>query len=240
MNDSPRAVQCDGSPTVPAPVCIELHDVCPATWPLCLRALAMLDALGPLPLSLLIVPDYHRRGRASADAAFVRAIDRRLARGDEAVLHGLAHLDEGPRARGAREWFARRVRTLSEGEFAALDAAEATRRIEAGRAELARAGWPVRGFVPPAWLASAGTRAALAQADFDYVALRDGFHTLPGWTFLATTTLSYAAFTRVRRALSRPVLDAILRGAAVDRPLRLALHPVDAAVSRRARTLATR
>jgi predicted deacetylase len=211
-----------------AVLCIEMHDVAPATWPQCARALAMLDALGPLPVSLLIVPDYHRRGRVSEDIAFMHAIDRRLACGDEAVLHGFVHLDMGPPARTVREWLARRVRTLSEGELAALDTDAALACIAAGRAEMQRAGWHARGFVPPAWLASSGTRAALAQLDFGYVALRDALYALPEWTALPTTTLSYAAFTPLRRALSRPVLDLLLRRAPVARPLRLALHPVDA------------
>src|SRR4051794_20306230 len=60
-----------------APVCIELHDVAPATWPECERALAMLDTIGPVPVTLLIVPNYHGRGSIVEDSAFRNAIDKR-------------------------------------------------------------------------------------------------------------------------------------------------------------------
>jgi predicted deacetylase len=211
-----------------APLCIELHDVAPATWPLCSRLLEMVDAVGPMPVSLLVVPDFHRRGRVTQDARFLRAMEARLARGDEIALHGLHHLDEGPVSRTPAEWLRRRVRTLSEGEFAATDATISAERIAIGLAEFVAAGWRVHGFVPPAWLLGNGARRALDGFGFSYVAMREAFFALPQWRAIPTTTLSYAAFSAWRRALSRPVLDVLLRRAAPERPLRLALHPVDA------------
>ncbi|MEP7206636.1 MAG: polysaccharide deacetylase family protein [Casimicrobiaceae bacterium] len=211
-----------------APLCIELHDVAPATWSLCQRILARIDARGLVPVSLLVVPDYHHRGYITRDGAFLRAINQRLARGDEIALHGLHHLDEGPVARSPKEWLQRRVRTLSEGEFAATDARVSAERIARGLAEFVAAGWRGRGFVPPAWLLGAGARAVLDGFGFTYVALRDGLVALPGWTMIETTTLSYAAFSPWRRALSRPALAWQLQRAPLLRPLRLAIHPVDA------------
>ncbi len=211
----------------PAPLCVELHDVAPATWPLCQRILARIDGLAALPVSLLVVPDYHHRGRITGDGAFLRAIDARLARGDELALHGLHHLDEGPVARTPREWLRRRVRTLSEGEFAATDAQVSAERIARGLAECFTAGWRVRGFVPPAWLLGPGARSVLASFGFTYTALRDHLVALPGWQPVRTTTLSYAAFSTWRRALSRPALDLQLRHAPRELPLRLAMHPID-------------
>ena len=75
-------------------LCIAIHDVAPATWPACARLIAVLDAIGAPPATLLVVPDWHRRGAIDADAAFRRAIDARIARGDEIALHGHVHLDE--------------------------------------------------------------------------------------------------------------------------------------------------
>src|SRR5437764_11019004 len=143
------------------PVCIELHDVAPATWPLCARLLAMLDSIGPLPLSLLVVPDYHRLGRITHHARFLRSIDQRIAGGDEVRLHGLTHLDHGPVSRTPAEWFRRRVRTLSEGEFAATDKLVTAERVSRGLAEFVSAGWRAQGFVPPAWLLGAEARAGV-------------------------------------------------------------------------------
>ena len=209
-------------------MCVELHDVAPSTWELCRRILGMVDAIGGVPVSLLVVPDYHHRGRFDADAGFVRAIEARLGRSDEVVLHGYFHLDEGPPPRRLRDWVARRVRTLSEGEFSAIDSAPARDRILRGLGALRSRGWQVPGFVPPAWLLGESARAALTGTPLDYVALRDEIHLLPGWECLPSVTLAYAAFTPLRRRLSRPVLELQSRRALPGRPLRFAMHPVDA------------
>ncbi|MEP6657182.1 MAG: polysaccharide deacetylase family protein [Betaproteobacteria bacterium] len=215
-----------------APLCVELHDVAPLTWGLCARLLAMIDALGPLvgpiPLSLLVVPDYHHRGRITGDPAFLQAIDARITGGDEVALHGYHHLDEGPAPSRPADWFRRRVRTFSEGELAATDDTAAAECIALGRAEFAAAGWSVTGFVPPAWLLGSAARTALSASSFSYTAVRNGFYRLPNWEFIPATMLSYAAFSPWRRVLSKPVLEYQFRRADPARPLRLALHPVDA------------
>ena len=211
-------------------LCVELHDVAPATWPECRRLLDLIDRAHAGPATLLVVPDFHGRGRVDRDPAFVRALAARAAAGDEIALHGYSHADHGPRARSPLEWFRRRVRTLSEGEFAALDAKTAGERLDAGLAMLRGAGFDARGFVPPAWLAGRGARAALrARAGaFAYVALRSSLIDAAGARSVPSSTLSYAAFTATRRLLSRPVLDALARRAASAPLVRLALHPVDA------------
>jgi len=40
---------------------VAVHDVSPATWRECRQLLERLDTAGVRPLTLLIVPDYHRR-----------------------------------------------------------------------------------------------------------------------------------------------------------------------------------
>ena len=102
---------------------IAVHDVSPATWRECREILAMLDDVGASPCSLLVIPHYHYRAPVSRDRAFVRAMQARLSRGDELVLHGFFHIDDAPPPRTPGAWFARRMLTRSEGEFAALDAA---------------------------------------------------------------------------------------------------------------------
>lgn len=211
-----------------SPLCVELHDVAPATWGLCRRLLDLVDGIGKIPVSLLVVPDYHRCGRITDDPTFLHAIDARLTRGDEVALHGYHHLDLGPAPSNPVDWFRRRMRTLSEGELAATDGAATAERIALGRAELVAAGWSVTGFVPPAWLLGSTARAALSAFPFTYTAVRGGFYRLPDWDFMPTVTLSYAAFARWRRALSGPALDYQFGRADPARPLRLALHPVDA------------
>ena len=86
-------------PPEPAAVCIELHDVAPATWPECQAILDMLGAAGATRITLLVVPHFHRGRAIDGDASFARSLDARLARGDELVDRGLGLLVELARDR---------------------------------------------------------------------------------------------------------------------------------------------
>jgi uncharacterized protein len=211
---------------------VAVHDVSPATWRECRQLLERLDAAGVRPLTLLIVPDYHHRAPVGSDSAFVRAMDARLARGDELVLHGLFHLDEAPPPRTARDFVRRRLMTRAEGEFAALTAGDAAARLALGIAVFDACGWPLHGFVPPAWLAGDGARAALAgRVDrFDYVTARRGIHHLPHWHFERTANLCYSPWNAPRRLYSRLAIRRELARAARIPLVRLSLHPQDARV----------
>jgi predicted deacetylase len=188
----------------------------------------MVDAIGPIPLTLLVVPDFHHRGAAVSDKLFVRALDRRVASGDEIALHGYYHIDEcsGPRTPG--DWIRRRVLTQSEGEFAALPRSEAGRRLELGLEMMRRLNWPISGFVAPAWLLGKGARAALSQFDLLYTTTRSRIYRLPQWTATAAPALTYSARSAWRRAMSRAMVETQLRAYQRRPLLRIALHPVDA------------
>jgi uncharacterized protein len=208
-------------------VCVSVHDVAPSTWPLCEKLIAMLDRIGPVPLTLLVVPDYHRRGCIDQHPDFLRHIERRLARGDEVALHGYYHLDEGGPPQRAKDWIERRVLTNREGEFAPLSQPQAHARLDRGCALMQRLGWPVTGFVAPAWLLGEGARFALPRFAFHYTTTRGGIYRLPDWDFAPSPAVSYSARSGWRRALSAGFVTAqaaVLR----HRLLRLALHPVDA------------
>jgi predicted deacetylase len=95
-----------------------------------------------------------------------------------------------------------------------------------------RLGWPLAGFVPPAWLASPGTRAALARCHhrFTYVTVRSGIFHLPDWRFERTANLWYSPDSALRRAISRcAIAHELSRGRDVPL-LRMSLHPQDARV----------
>ena len=53
-------------------VALVLHDVAPSTWPLFEDFVAAVDGLGDIPLTLLVVPDFHRQGRLDSQPAFVK------------------------------------------------------------------------------------------------------------------------------------------------------------------------
>jgi len=217
----------DGTERIAA---IVIHDVAPATWPQCEALLGMVDALGAPPVTLLVVPHFHRGVHARESRAFVDALGARVARGDELALHGYYHADDAPPPRSLREFVARRVLTRSEGEFAAIADAEARERLASGIALFAEQRWPLAGFVPPAWQLNDATRRALdgAAHPFAYVPVRAGIHRLPGWQLEPTANLCYSPDRGWRRAMSRALIGREWRRAGTRRLMRLSLHPLDA------------
>jgi predicted deacetylase len=210
-------------------LCIAIHDVAPATWPACARLIELLDRHGAPPLTLLVVPDYHHRGTIDTDASFRRAIDARLARGDEVALHGYHHLDDAPPPRTPTQWLSRRVLTAGEGEFAALDARAAGERIERGLQQFLRCDWPVRGFVAPAWLLGADARAALLRTSIAWTSTHTRLESLHDGRCMNAPVLATSARSSWRRLASRAWLRHASRLWREVPLLRLALHPCDAA-----------
>ena len=210
-------------------LCIAIHDVAPATMPACERWFALLAELGAPCATLLVVPDYHRHGRVERDLALVRAIDRRLASGDEIALHGYHHVDDGPVPHSPLEWLQRRVLTASEGEFSALTQHEAEQRIGAGLAMFERLHWNVAGFVAPAWLLGDGARAALARTRLRWTSTHGAIESLADARRIAAPAVSASARSAWRRWTSRRWL-ALAKTALRNEPfVRVALHPTDVA-----------
>lgn len=208
---------------------ISLHDVAPSTWPACSFLLRTLDRLGIGPVTLLVVPDYHYHGSVIEEPSFCRAIDRRLQQGDEVALHGFFHLDEGRGPRGPEGWLRRRVLTAGEGEFSALPVAQAHARLEQGLAILHACGWPVYGFIAPAWQLGLEARIALTEFPFTYTTTRTEIWALPSWRRYRATSLVYSVRSQIRRRLSWYWNEAQSERQANAPLLRVSLHPADAA-----------
>lgn len=211
----------------PRALCVSIHDVAPSTWPQCERLLRAIRSEADIPVSLLVVPAYHRHP-ARVGTRFEHTLEYRMARGDELVLHGYTHLDEAPQARGWRDRFTRQVYTRREGEFYALDRAEARRRLELGWNWFAQRGWPLEGFVAPAWLMGEGAWQALDDFPFAYTTTLRRFYLLREETVLPSQSLVYTVGSGWRRHMSRG-WNALLSRALRDNPLlRIGLHPADA------------
>jgi predicted deacetylase len=209
-------------------VCIAIHDVAPATWPQCERLLALLDRVGAPPLTLLVVPDHHHRGRIDRDMRFIRAIDRRCARGDEVALHGYFHIDDAAPPRTALQWIRRRVLTAGEGEFAALPETEAATRIARGAALFEQLGWDLHGFVAPAWLLGTGARAALAASSLSYTSTHTHIESVADDRHIAAPCLTASARSSWRRTTSRAWLALGVGATRATPVVRVGLHPADA------------
>lgn len=202
-----------------------MHDVAPATWPRCARLLEAMAEVAPVPFTLLVVPNYHRLGDRVPDW-YDQTLRTHLARGDEIALHGYAHQDEAPPPRTPRQWWRRRVMTAAEGEFSALDATAARNRLSAGLGWCRHHGWPVEGFVAPAWLLSPGTWQALEDLPFSYTTTASGFHLLHPHHGTDMPAIAYSTRSRARLGLSLAWHG--LRPLPRAPALRLALHPGDA------------
>ena len=212
-------------------LCVSIHDVAPATWADCaLLHKALLEVAPALPLTWLVVPRYH--GSETTAPAMEAALTRLFDAGHELALHGFTHLDSAARRPGLRNRFVRDIYTTGEGEFADIGYDDALRRLDLGLAWFAERGWPVAGFVPPAWLASSGARRAIRQRPFAYTTSLTHFYCLQGGCGTGQAVWSPSLMYSARNAAGRwlsPPLDQALALALSHSPLiRLALHPADA------------
>jgi len=208
---------------------VTIHDVAPATQKRCERLIALVERAGPLPMTLLIVPRYHHQ---PSTPAFERWIETRLRRGDELALHGLTHLDEAAPVGSWIDHVRRHWYTAGEAEFAALGSEAARLRLDAGRRWFARRGWPLRGFVAPAWLLGAGAWSALCAQPLDYTCTLSRLIALPspstsmralrGWSVVFSTRAAW------RRRASLIWTGALVWRYRRARWMRFELHPCDA------------
>lgn len=203
-----------------------LHDVAPHTWPDYQPFVEAVDALGDIPMTWLVVPDFHQRDPLARSSRLQRVLDLRLRRGDELVLHGFYHADDSPAPRSVRDYFMRRIYT-HEGEFYSLDQAAALERLEAGMDVFRQFDWPLAGFVAPAWLMSEGTRQALRRLPLQYTSDPRYLYRLPAFTPIKAPGLVWSARSAWRRGLSKVACDLHAWHLQQAPVIRLGLHPVD-------------
>lgn len=214
----------------PAPpqrwLCVSLHDVAPATWPYCRHVLDAVREVADIPLTLLVVPAYH--GQCSAQPEFESAISAQLAAGHELALHGYFHVDPHVPSHIV-DWVRRRIYTAGEGEFCGLSEDEARERLTLGARWFAANGWPMAGFVAPAWLLGAGAWRALRAWDgLQYTSTLTKLIVLPEAHAIRAPCLTYSVRSAWRRPTSivwNTLLSRVTRGSQV---MRLGLHPNDA------------
>jgi uncharacterized protein len=214
------------SPTDPRLLCVSIHDVAPPTWEDCARLLRTVREVAEIPLTWLVVPCYH--GRTETSPAMEEALGELIVQGHELALHGFTHLDSAPMSAGLRSRFLRSVYTTREGEFAALTRLEARERIRRGLDWFAERGWPVSGFVPPAWLLGDQAWQAVRECGLDYTTTFSHFHLLRQGRSVLSPSLVYAARNRAGRFWSPLAAGAGALLLARAPVIRLSLHPPDA------------
>jgi predicted deacetylase len=208
-------------------LCVSVHDVAPATWGQCRQLARAIREVAPLPLTFLVVPAWHHRCHEREEQVCVDALEVERASGSELALHGYTHLDEGRRPNCMATYFWRHIYTAGEAEFAGLSFRQARQRLAWGREWFARQGWPVEGFVAPAWLMSAGSWRALRRAGLRYTATFSRFYLLQEKRSLFAPSLFYGG-GRLTSRFSQPLDSAAAWGLRQAPLLRLALQPRDA------------
>lgn len=210
-----------------AALVVSIHDVAPATQPRVDEIISELGHHGVGVCSLLVVPNYHRRGSSTEDADFVRWLRDLETKGHEIVIHGYFH--ERPRRNGetAAQKFFTRFYTRDEGEFYDLDYDEAFRRITKARGEFTAAGLTPRGFIAPAWLLGAPGERAAADSELEYTTRLTAIRDLRSGENFPARTLAYSVRSGWRRRASLAWNSLLVRHLA-DAPLaRVSIHPPD-------------
>ncbi|MDX6739478.1 DUF2334 domain-containing protein [Actinocorallia sp. A-T 12471] len=211
-------------PSREARLVVSVHDVAPATAAATATWLTDLEARG-VPASLLVIPGaFGGRPGLGDDPEFARRL-RAVDGAHEIALHGLTHT----RVPGGSPWlqWANTLIARGAGEFCALDPHEATRRLRTGMAIMERAGLAVDGFTPPGWLASPGTRDALARLGFAYWTSQTGIHDLRRRRVLRVPAFSHRPGGTGERTGAALMVRAARALAGAGRSLRIALHPAD-------------
>jgi predicted deacetylase len=188
--------------------------------------LAAVREVAPIPMSLLVVPAWHHRCHDREEQVCFGALEDERIRGCELTLHGYTHLDEGLRPNCMATYFWRHIYTAGEAEFAGLSSVQARQRLAWGLEWFARQGWPVEGFVAPAWLMSAGSWRALRRTRLRYTTTFSRFYLLQERRSLFAPSLFYGDGRLVSR-VSHPLASAAAWSMRNAPLLRLALRPQD-------------
>lgn len=206
---------------------VSIHDVAPSTQGTVARILDELKTLGLRAASLLVVPDYHHKGKATDDAGFVSWLRELQADGHEIVIHGYYH--ERPRRRD-ESWSDKlftRFYTQDEGEFFDLDYEESFARISRARDEFRAANLSPVGFVAPAWLLSSDAERAARDAELQYTTRLSSIVDLHTGKTQGAQSLVYSTRSAWREQISLIWNAALARGAEMRELVRLSLHPDD-------------
>ncbi|MDX6767502.1 MAG: polysaccharide deacetylase family protein [Candidatus Methylacidiphilales bacterium] len=203
---------------------VSLHDFHPGSLDLIGRQVEELAAWGVGQTSILVVPHFHRERTTASDPASLAFLERCASGGHDLVLHGYYHQQAGHEL-ATLFWSA--FYTSGECEFVDLSEGEAKHRIEWGRRLWDERGWPLHGFIAPAWLMPEKHDHLLRRLGFLYTTRLRAFKVLPKALEVASQSLCYSTRSWWRRSASfqwNPVLFSRLRGKPL---LRLSLHPRD-------------
>ncbi|HEX2312382.1 MAG TPA: polysaccharide deacetylase family protein [Thermomonospora sp.] len=206
---------------------VSVHDVAPSTFEPIAEWVAALDERN-VPCTLLVIPGPYGEGPGLAkDPDLVSYLHTAAANGHELSLHGFRHAG----IPGGVPWRQAANRVLARGaaEFCSLTRTQAHALLRQGLEELEGVGMRVTGFTPPGWLASPGTRQALADLDFAYWTSHLAVHDLRTGRARRMPALSHRPGGTGERTGARLMVAGARAFTRTGAPFRIALHPADLA-----------
>ena len=208
-------------------VVVSIHDVSPVTWQRTIGILGDLESLGITRVSLLVIPDHHRRGLVSSNPEFAGWLRGECARGREAVLHGYYHLRDNCGNEGPWKRLVTRSYTAGEGEFFDLEEPAATELLHRGRAALEGCGVTCSGFIAPAWLLGEAAGRAVRAAGFEYTTRIATVNDLLSGKIHRSRSQVWSVRAGWRRACSLAWNAALDRATRQTLLTRIGIHPPD-------------
>ncbi|HEY2370655.1 MAG TPA: polysaccharide deacetylase family protein [Polyangiaceae bacterium] len=198
---------------------MSIHDVSPAFEREIDDALAACAKVSAKP-ALLVVPNFHGKWPLDRYPAFVDRLRALRDDGHEIILHGFFHVSDGG------SFFAQKIASAGEAEFADLAQSEGERRIDEGKKILEDIGLAPDGFIAPAWQMARWVLPALASRGFRYA--EDHLHVYDpaGGRRKRSLVLNFASRTPARLWSSVAFVRAATPFRRVVRT-RIAIHPGD-------------
>lgn len=217
---------CDNKEASPA-VVVSIHDVSLLTWRRTSEILGDLASTGITRVSLLVIPNHHRKGLISSDPEFVQWLTHECMNGREAVLHGYCHLRDNRSDDGAWKRLVTRSYTAGEGEFFDLEESAAADLLLRGRMAFENCGLACTGFIAPAWLLGEAAERAVRAAGFEYttrIATVSDFRSKKIHRSRSQVWSVRAGWRRTCSLIWNAALDRVTRQAPLTR---IGIHPPD-------------
>jgi hypothetical protein len=212
---------------------VALHDVTPAHAKRLERAERLFEAIGLPRVTYLLVPRFHGGPPAHRSRDFVGWCHESRPFEVQWFLHGYFH-DENtvpapPTGRASlAEWWGSNVVTAREAEFLRLRGTALRLRLSGGMLSFEEClGRGPEGFVAPGWLFNGELLGALAEFRVQFTETPFRIIQVGARRELKCPVITWATRDLARRAASRAVAAARLRGLREDPIVRVAVHPSD-------------
>ena len=207
---------------------VSFHDVTPLTYKAFAAFAKDLAAMGVSALTWLVVPLWHGRVLLTPESPCALWLQKRQARGDAMILHGLTHEKRGrPSGESFKDLFIRRVYTARESEFLHCNENILRQKIHLGTAILENAGIRPEGFVAPGWIFPSRCRGILKEMGFRLTESYGRIHGLQTNRSVRAPVITASSRTPWRTFLSRAMMPAWGRLCGDAEVVRAAIHPAD-------------